>query len=478
MGVTMQQSVVLVFDCGATNIRAIAIDRRGKTVAHVTTANSSEVSAENPLWQQWSLDAIMRRIAYCCQKLNPLLVQYKIEAICVTTFGVDGTLVDNKGQLLYPIISWKCSRTSEMIAQLQAYISDDELQCISGVGKFSFNTIYKLLWLKQYHPAILKRAHCWLFISSLINQRFCGEFTTDVTMAGTSQLMDLQKRCFSDRILALTGISSELFPPLAEPGQKIGKLRHSMAKILGLPSGIPVISCGHDTQFSLFGIGAEINQAVLSSGTWEILMVRSQNVKTTLLSRHPGITCEPDSLNGLYNPGMQWLSSGILEWIRRLFWQQSTSWNEIINEATAIPAGCEGIRLQGDLLNAKTLAGWTGVTINSERGHFYRSALEALAVQLRDNLHCLEHIAGFTANELLLAGGGSRNKLWNQIKADILQLPVKVPENTETTALGAAMYGWQGAGFAKTANEARRHVEYHYHYFYPNPETIKTNRKY
>jgi sugar (pentulose or hexulose) kinase len=75
-----------------------------------------------------------------------------------------------------------------------------------------FNTLYKLIWLKENHPQLLEQAHAWLFISSLLNQRLTGEFTTDITMAGTSQMLDIHQRDFSAQILQATGLPRRLFP--------------------------------------------------------------------------------------------------------------------------------------------------------------------------------------------------------------------------------------------------------------------------
>lgn len=271
----MKQEVILVLDCGATNVRAIAVNRQGKIVARASTPNASDIAMENNTWHQWSLDAILQRFADCCRQINSELTDCHIRGIAVTTFGVDGALVDKQGNLLYPIISWKCPRTAAVMDHIERLISAQQLQAISGVGAFSFNTLYKLVWLKENHPQLLERAHAWLFISSLINHRLTGEFTTDITMAGTSQMLDIQQRDFSPQILQATGIPRRLFPRLVEAGEQIGTLQNSAAAMLGLPVGIPVISAGHDTQFALFGAGAEQNEPVLSSGTWEILMVRS-----------------------------------------------------------------------------------------------------------------------------------------------------------------------------------------------------------
>ena len=66
----MKQEVILVLDCGATNVRAIAVNRQGKIVARASTPNASDIAMENNTWHQWSLDAILQRFADCCRQIN------------------------------------------------------------------------------------------------------------------------------------------------------------------------------------------------------------------------------------------------------------------------------------------------------------------------------------------------------------------------------------------------------------------------
>ncbi|STW27554.1 L-fuculokinase [Klebsiella michiganensis] len=465
----MKNEVILVLDCGATNVRAIAVDRQGNIITRAATANASDIAVENSAWHQWSLEAILQRFAECCRQISDALSSCTVRGITVTTFGVDGALVDKQGKLLYPVISWKCPRTAAVMDNIGRIMPAQQLQQISGVGAFGFNTLYKLIWLKENHPQLLEQAHAWLFISSLLNHRLTGEFTTDITMAGTSQMLDIHQRDFSAQILQATGLPRRLFPRLVEAGQQIGALRSDAAEMLGLAVGIPVISAGHDTQFALFGAGAEQDEPVLSSGTWEILMVRSAQVNTPLLSHYAGSTCELDSQPGRYNPGMQWLASGVLEWIRQLLWTPETPWQTLIEEARALPAGAQKVKMQCDLLSSPN-AGWQGITLNTTRGHFYLAALEGLAEHLAHNLQTLQQIGHFKARELLLVGGGSRNALWNQIKANRLEIPIKVLDDAETTVAGAAMFGWYGVGEFSSPEQARAQVSYRYRYFYPQTE--------
>ncbi len=465
----MVQKVALIFDCGATNVRVIAVDSHGNIVAKASVENATECGAENPQWHIWSLEQILQRFQTCCHEINDSLYHYHISGMAVTTFGVDGALVNAQGDMLYPIISWKCPRTQAVMEKIESYLSAQELQEISGIGQFSFNTLYKLIWLKENHPELLNNAHAWLFISSLITHKLTGVMTTDRTMAGTSQLFDLKTGEPSDRILASVGLDASLFPPVISAGEQIGVLLPEIAQWLGLPAHIPVFSAGHDTQFALLGSGAEQNQPVLSSGTWEILMVRTEQVDTHLLPQYPGSTCEFDACAGLYNPGLQWLASGLLERVRQLFWPQHSVpdvYEQMIAEAMQVTPGCHDLRMNASLFTPE--AGWTGMSLSSERHHFYRSALEGLALTLRRNLTLLEQIGGFTTSEVVLVGGGSKNRLWNQIKADMLNLPIKVLSQAETTVIGAACFVWYGLGLEATPEAVRASFNYPYDDYQPS----------
>lgn len=473
----MTSDVILVLDCGATNVRAIAVDCHGKIIAKGVRPNATQPGAEDAGWHIWSLDEIFGKFAQCCAEVRKGLdgSNYRVAGLTVTTFGVDGALLDAQGEMLYPIISWKCPRTVSVMNAIRHYIEPATLQRISGVGHFSFNTLYKLIWIKENRPDLLERAAHWLFISSLITHRLTGELSTDRTMAGTSQMFDLARDRFSTEILDTIGIPDSLFPPIVNPGDVIGTLLAPIAQQLDLPAGLPVISAGHDTQFALFGSGAAMNQPILSSGTWEILMARSAKVDTVALSAFPESTCELDSTAGFYNPGLQWLASGVLEWVKDTCWKgvdASSVYAQMIAEAEAVPPGCDGVKMVPDLLVGANRTGggvYTGLSINSSRGHLYRAALEALSDKLAHQLHELERLCGFTAEGLVLVGGGSKNPLWNQIKADALQLPVQAIAENEITVLGAALYGFFGLGHFPTPEAASAAVQREYRIYAPRP---------
>lgn len=460
-------SAVLVLDCGATSVRAVAVAPDGRTLAKAARPNSTIPDPGRPDWHLWPLDTILDLLGQCSREVMASLAArpgtpVRLQGLAVTTFGVDGAPVrrgpDGSTVLLHPVISWKCPRTQPVMASTEALFGGPEaLQTLGGVGRFAFNTIYKLAWLEQHQPRVLAQAEAWLFMPSLIAARLGADWYTDRTMAGTSGLANPATGCFNPAILDPLGVPASLFPPLKDAGEPVGSLSAQGAALLGLPAGLPLFAAGHDTQCALIGSGAGINQPVLSSGTWEILMVRTPRADLAAISRQPAATCELDARTGLLNPGLQWLASGVLEWVKACFFADGTDYAGMIAQAREVPPGSGGVAFNdGFFLAGSPGAGAiTGLSPQTPRAALYRASLEGLAGLLARQLDALQGMCGFKATELILVGGGTRNPLWNQIKADSLGLPLRVVQEPETTVLGAACCVYAGLGRHATPESAR-----------------------
>ncbi len=460
--------VVLVLDCGATNIRTIAVNAHGQIVAVSSVPNNTQPDPFYPEYRIWDVDEIWKKFSRTTHEVMEKIRNNRIVAITVTTFGVDGAPFSADGEMIYPVISWQCPRTAPVMENIDKYIPLDKLYGISGLQPYNFNTINKLIWLKENKPDVVEKMDHFLFISSIFLFYLTGEMATDMTMAGTSMLTDLKKRRFSDEILESIGFSTDIFPGICEPGTVVGRTNSRAGKDLGVPEGIRVVATGHDTQFAIYGSGANENVPVLSSGTWEILMVRSRDIdiKTELLKQ--GVTTELDPLPGLYDIGVQWIGSGALEWIKKMFYtaeaKNSNIYDLMISEAGKIPPGSHGIRVDPSFYPGSADAGTgmiTGLNMDSKREEIYRAGLEALASRTRKSMQILENAGNFTASQLLVVGGGSKNKLWNQLRADILKIPVRVVNQKETTVLGSALFAFYGIGMYDSPDAARQAIDYH-----------------
>jgi sugar (pentulose or hexulose) kinase len=96
-----------------------------------------------------------------------------------------------------------------------------------------------------------------------------------------------------------------------------------------------------------------------------------------------------------------------------------------------------------------------GITLSHGRQHFVRALLESVACLLRSNVDTLRK-AGMEFKEIRSFGGGSRSRLWNQIKADVCGLPVRTSTFAETCCLGAAVLAGTGCGVYATIEEGCR----------------------
>ena len=331
-----------------------------------------------------------------------------------------------------------------------------------------------MIWFKENRPEIPENAHRFLFIPSLLINRLTGALKNDATMMGTAMMADLKKRDFSSKILKAIGIRRELFGEIGEPGEKAGEITSDASAITGLPVGTPVFLSGHDTQFAIIGSGAKLNQPVLSSGTWEILMARSQAFSASSSELKRSLTTEADAEAGIYNIGQNWLGSGVLEWFSRNFYQ-GLSGNELyrtmIQEAEEEQPGSEGIWVDPAFYedgSGSQVGTIKGLTIASRRGQIYRAFLEGLAYRMREGLEALEAAGNFRAESIICVGGGSKNKLWNQLRADVCNTPVQLIDQKETTALGAMMFVFIGTGLYKNIDEARAQIKYNPHIIQPS----------
>jgi L-fuculokinase len=473
---------VIVFDCGATNIRVIAINSKGEILASESLPNNTRPDPGFPQYRIWDIKEIWDKMCLASHKVASQINVNRVVGVTVTTFGVDGTLFDKSGKMLYPVISWQCERTNLIMSNIDIYLPLNELYHESGILPFSFNTINKLIWLVEQKPEIVEKSFSFLFMPSIFAFLLTGEMVNDTTMAGTSMLTNLSTRSFSENIISKIKFPFEKIVSPVEAGTVIGKINTKASAETALPIGTPVVATGHDTQFAIFGSGAEKNQPVLSSGTWEILMVRSEEFMSGKEQFGQGITTELDSRPGLYNIGNQWIASGIIEWARRNFYNEIIAdvYDVMISGAEQVPSGSNGVKVIPDFYNemkGKPGGQILGLDIASTRDEIFRAILEALSARLADGKRALENAGGFKTESILCVGGGSKNRLWNQLRADYSGVPLKTIDQKETTVLGASLFVQAACGNAASPEEARTAINYKTEIIEPNYGNSLLQRK-
>jgi L-fuculokinase len=201
--------IVIVFDCGATNVRVIAINLRGEIIESETSPNNTGPDPFLSGGRIWDVQEIWGKMCDASKMVIGKIEKGRIAGVTVTTFGVDGTFFDKSGKMLYPVISWQCERTAPVMRNIGKYIPLDSLYSECGVLPFNFNTINKLIWFNENKPGIIEKSHIFLFMPSIFSYFLTGSMVNDATMSGTSMMTDLSSRKFSEKILGRINIPEE-----------------------------------------------------------------------------------------------------------------------------------------------------------------------------------------------------------------------------------------------------------------------------
>ncbi|HLW06170.1 MAG TPA: L-fuculokinase [Marinilabiliaceae bacterium] len=479
-----EKDIAIVFDCGASNVRVIAIDKAGQILSSHSMPNEVDEDPHLKGGKIWDLDKLWDKLSASSKVVTQEIDLDRIAGITVTTFGVDGAFIQGNGELLYPVISWQCDRTEPIMRNIDKYIPLEELYKISGVYPYTFNTVNKMVWFKNNRPDVIEQSHQFLFMPSLLIYKLTGVMQNDATMLGTSMMGDLEEREVSEQIFSTLGINKNIFGSIAEPGDRIGEVNEIASKSTGIPINTPVFIAGHDTQFAIFGSGAQLNQPVLSSGTWEVLMTRSSSFDSSSTAMKNNLTTEADAIPGIYDIGQNWLGSGVLEWFSKFFYPEIEGerlYNKMIKEAEQELPGSGGIAVDptfyedGSSSNAGTIR---GLTISTRRSQLYRAFLEGLSYRLREGLEALQMAGNFKAESIICVGGGSKNRLWNQLRADVCNIPIQLIDQKETTVLGASMFVFAGAGVYNSVEEVREKINYNPQLIYPSASSKVYNQLY
>ena len=468
----MAGDVAVVFDCGATNLRVMAVNSQCQILASASRRNMTALQpqAASDEWRIWDLDEVWGKLAAGCQEVCQQVDTSRIAAVTVTTFGADGAPVRSDGTLTYPIISWQDTRTQQLTAEIAELMAPGEIFKETGYQIIYFNTLLRLMWLRHNAPEALQTADCWLMMPGILSMKLCGELSIDPTAAGTMMAMNMGARNWSTEMLALAELDELFFPEWVEPGEVIGTVHGQAAAETGLPEGTAVVAAGHDTQFAPYGSGMQPGEALLSSGTWEILLLRVDEFTPTRFGFEEGLLFECDALPNLWNPQLLMMGSGVLEWIRHKLFSAAggevDSYEDMIVAARAVEPGAGGVSLipsfvadTGPTKKYDTEGTILGLTMNTTPAQIYRAGLEGLCFQMRWALEILQEATGFPIEGIRVVGGGARNDLWNQIRADVSGLPVVTTTQQEATVLGAALFALIGAGQFESIQQAVGSIE-------------------
>lgn len=379
---------------------------------------------------------------------------YNVKSIAIDTWGVDFGLIDKHGNLIGNPVCYRDSRTEGLPEEYFKSVSPQEHYKETGIQVMDINTIFQLYSLRKENSPQLEIADKLLFMPDLFSYFLTGVANNEYSIASTSELVNAQTRTWSEKTIAQLQLPRHLFGEIIPAGTVRGTLKPEIAAETGLGE-IEVIAVGsHDTASAIFAVpSTETDKAFLSSGTWSLLGAEIADPILTEEARIYGFTNEGSTggkIKFLQNiTGLWILQRLIAEWKSR---GEDTDYDHIIGAAanesisTVIDVDDKRFTNPVNMENAiKEYCNEHQMQCPTTVSEFVRCVCQSLATRYQKGVEQLNKCLFSPIKQLHIIGGGSQNKLINQLTANALQIPVYAGP-VEATAIGNILLQAQTTG--------------------------------
>ena len=484
---------ILALDQGTTSSRAILYDDQARSIKIVQ--KSTNLQTPKPDYVEQDAQQIWQTQISCAYDVinQAGLLATDISSIAITNQRESIVIWDKKtGKALAPAIIWQDRRTSDFCqklasqspSQLLANNNDEtlaqQIQRTTGLRLDAYFSASKIAWLLDNVPNLRARARnhelaVGTIDSWLIYQLTGGEHVIDVTNASRTLLYDIHKLTWSDELCALFNIPMAILPKVLPSDGEFGNTKKGL-----FAKQIPIHAVLGDQQAALFGQGClEAGMAKNTYGTGCFMLmnigqmpkISEHQLLTTIAWQRKISTTQKDSLslNQLMHSskrllqrsiidtnfkverevtyaleGSVFMAGAIVQWLRDNLGMISRSCDietlarqvSISEEVVLLPAFTG---LGAPYWRSDISASLSGMTRGTTKAHIARAALESIAYQTYDVLIAMQKDSPQSLTELRVDGGAANNDLLMQFQADLLDVPVLRPKDTEITAKGVAL---------------------------------------
>ena len=488
---------ILALDQGTTSSRAILYDDHARPIKMVqqptTLQTPSAGFVEQDAQQIWQT-----QISCAHDVINRAgLLATDVSSIAITNQRESIVMWDrNTGKPLAPAIIWQDRRTASYCKTManqhvkgkgkdfsehprnSASVEDhqtnmaQDIQRITGLRLDPYFSASKIAWLLENNPTLRVRASkgeiaVGTIDSWLIYKLTGGEHVIDVTNASRTLLFDIHKLAWSETLCDRFTIPMNILPKVLPSDGDFGKTKKGL-----FAKQIPIQAVLGDQQAALFGQGclkAGMAKNTYGTGCFMLMNIGQQpklsehKLLTTIAWQRKASPTRPDNLSfdqivqsgkRMLQPpkkevtyaleGSVFMAGAIVQWLRDNLGmiQQSGEVEGLARQVDSsedvvlLPAFTE---LGAPYWRSDISASITGMSRGTTKAHIARAALEAVAYQTYDVLIAMQKDSPHPLTELRVDGGAANNDLLMQFQADLLDVPVLRPKDTEITAKGAAL---------------------------------------
>lgn len=478
---------LLGIDNGGTMTKAAVFTLDGREVA-VASAETPVQSPHEGYFQR-DMQVMWETTAYCIRKV---LEEAGIQGSSIAAIGCTG---HGKGLYLwgkdqkpaYPGVASTDHRAMEMIERWNADGTAARAAKLTLQPVIDCQPVAILAWLKENEPGVLENVR-WIFeAKDYIRFMLTGEARAEVTDYSGTCLMNLNTKAFDRELLVVFGLEElfECLPPLCLSYEMAGTVSKEAAAVTGLKEGTPV--CGGMFDIDACAVAMDVTrpeQLCTITGTWSINEYPAAAPVRSDTSTHNSLFCIPDTyLIEESSP----TSAGNLDWFIQNFMKAEAAqfsktelYQEINRMVEELEPGDSSVLfipfLYGSNTEPALPAGFFGLSGSHSTAHLLRAIYEGVAFSHRWHI---EKLLAFREppKAVRMAGGAVNSKVWVQMFADVLNIPIETVVTRELGAKGCVMAAAIAAGLYADYQEAAAAMVTVAETVYPRGETVDIYQK-
>ncbi|MBN1534113.1 MAG: glycerol kinase GlpK [Spirochaetes bacterium] len=387
--------------------------------------------------------------------------------IGITNQRETSLLWDKKtGKPIHNAIVWQCRRTTDICNELKEAGHEKVFREKTGLVIDAYFSGTKVKWLLDNVEGAQSRAAAGDLLFGTIDTWILWKLSggkshmTDYSNASRTLMYDIKEKRWSKELLEILNIPEKILPGVSDSASVFGVTDDAP----GLPDGITVGGIAGDQQAAMVGQGCVFPGTSKNTyGTGCFVLIN--NGDSYIISKNGLLTtiaCDPAGKPVYALEGSIFIGGAVIQWLRDYmkFFSDSAQSEEMATSVTKesgvvfVPAFV-GLGAPHWKMDARGAI--FGITRDTTREEIIRAALKSIALQSMDVIHALQEDTGKSIHELRVDGGATKNAFLMQFQADVLNVPVVLPEITESTALGAAYLAGVTAGLFKSIDEVAQH---------------------
>ncbi|WP_368894909.1 xylulokinase [Proteus mirabilis] len=427
----------LGLDLGTSSVKAIIMNEQGDVVASHSIPLT--LSRPHPQWSEQDPQAWWQATDEAIKQLSRTQPMEQIQAIGLSGQMHGAVLLDAQQNILRPAILWNDGRSVKQCLRLAKQYP--QFKEITGNLVMPGFTAPKLQWVAENEAEIFYQIAHVLLPKDFLRWKMSGNFASDMSDAAGTLWLDMQKRDWSDELLAATGLSRCQMPTLFEGNQITGYLLPEIAKKWQMKQ-VPIIAGGGDNAAGAIGVGVyQPGQGMLSLGTSGVYFVVSEKfLQNSDNAVHSFCHALPQTWHLM---SVILSAASCLDWVCQLtgISDVGAMFKEIEQHAHSDSSLLFLPYLSGERTpynNADAKGVFWGLTHQHQRADLCRAVLEGVSFALRQGIEVADK-AGQHADNITLIGGGARSEYWRQLLADITGKTLDYRQGGDVgPALGAA----------------------------------------